>query len=253
MDNLRKTAEKYFDENLAKIASVGHGVASVGGPGLVGGGAVGNLKPAAKNEDLEPSKQRDSKTLTTINKLFQQEAPKDIAAIAVMHGNKLLMGKRKDSGGYNCPGGHVEDGETYEAAALRELKEETGVEGHDLNYIGSFPVLDKNLLIHVYKCPVYENIKTDSKADPDEEVDQWEWFDTEKGLPKKVLNSLHNKQDIVLKILGLQKSEIKKAPQSNPNYIPNTGLKPGNEKPYGDKFDKSEVRDKLQKLRNRIG
>lgn len=245
MDDLRKTAEKYFDENLAKIASVGHGASSVGGPGLVGGGAVGSLKPALKNEDLEPSKHRDSKVLATLNKLFQQEAPKDIAAIAVMHGNKLLMGKRKDSGKYNCPGGHVEDDETYEAAALRELKEETGIEGHNISYMGSFPVLDKNILVHVYKCSVYEKVKTNSKSDPDEEVDQWEWLDTEKGLPKKVLGNLHNKQDIVLKILGLQKSQK--------DFIPNTGLKPGNEKPYADKFDKSEVREKLQKLRSRIG
>lgn len=250
-EDLRKVAEKYFDDNLAKIASVGHGAASTSGPGLVGGGAVGGLRPAVKNEDLEPSRHRDQKTLTTINKLFQKEAPKDIAAIAVMHGNNILMGKRKDSGGYNCPGGHVEDGETYENAALRELKEETGIEGHKINYMGSFPVLSKNLLVHVYKCAVYEKVKTNSKADPDEEVEAWEWFDTTNGLPSKVMNSLHNKKDIVLKLLGLQADNLDKSTGGQAHgtdFIPNTGLKPGNEKPYADAFDKGEKKKKSKRL-----
>ena len=40
----------------------------------------------------------------------------------------LLIERRKYPYGYACPAGHVDDGETYEQAAQRELREEVGLE-----------------------------------------------------------------------------------------------------------------------------
>lgn len=55
--------------------------------------------------------------------------------------DRLLLIKRGNEpfkGGYALPGGFAEVGETIEAAALRELKEETGIEGRIVRLIGVY-------------------------------------------------------------------------------------------------------------------
>jgi len=60
------------------------------------------------------------------------QAPKvAVAALAVKDGKILLVKRRypPSAGRWSLPGGHVELGERLEEAVLRELKEETGVDG----------------------------------------------------------------------------------------------------------------------------
>jgi 8-oxo-dGTP diphosphatase len=55
--------------------------------------------------------------------------------------DRLLLIRRKNDpfkGQYAFPGGFVELGETTEAAALRELEEETGIRAHRLELIGVY-------------------------------------------------------------------------------------------------------------------
>ena len=61
----------------------------------------------------------------------------DRAQCLVIRGNKILTVKhRHDGREYFClPGGGIEDGETPEFAAARELKEECRVDGTDLKLI----------------------------------------------------------------------------------------------------------------------
>lgn len=47
----------------------------------------------------------------------------------------LLLQSHKWPGKYVVPGGHVELGETLEQAAIREAKEETGLDIYDLKFI----------------------------------------------------------------------------------------------------------------------
>ncbi len=63
------------------------------------------------------------------------------ADILVFHGKELLLIKR---GNHPCiytwaiPGGFVEEGESADTAAARELQEETGVEGLELTQLGLY-------------------------------------------------------------------------------------------------------------------
>ncbi len=73
-------------------------------------------------------------------------------------GDKILLGMKKrgfGSGRWNGFGGKVEEGETIEQAALRELKEEVGINDGQLNKVGilefSFENDDKVLEVHVFK------------------------------------------------------------------------------------------------------
>lgn len=53
-----------------------------------------------------------------------------IGVVIVNAGGKILVGRRKGSHAqyYSIPGGHLELGETFEEAAIKEIKEETGLE-----------------------------------------------------------------------------------------------------------------------------
>jgi len=128
-----------------------------------------------------------------------------IASVAVINGNKLLMGKRNDNGKWTLPGGHLKTSEEPMEGAARELKEEAGIEADDLYFMGSKNVVGKdgkNRMIHAFVC--FGKYDTDSELDPDEEVQNWKWIDCGSGLPEDVKKNLHSTKNIVLKYLGLQ-------------------------------------------------
>jgi 8-oxo-dGTP diphosphatase len=61
---------------------------------------------------------------------FSEKVPGEISYVAVgtrYHGKWVFI-KHRERGGYEIPAGHPEAGETTEAAAVRELMEETGAE-----------------------------------------------------------------------------------------------------------------------------
>jgi 8-oxo-dGTP diphosphatase len=67
------------------------------------------------------------------------------ASAAVFRDGKLLIARRtKPPFLWSLPGGAVEWGETLAAAALRELREETGVEAEIASYAGYSEVMLKN-------------------------------------------------------------------------------------------------------------
>jgi len=72
-------------------------------------------------------------------------------------GRILLLKRAADqhcAGLWSFPGGKVEAGESFEAAARRELREETGLSGSDWQRLGAqqFEYPDRLLHFKLYRC-----------------------------------------------------------------------------------------------------
>jgi len=89
------------------------------------------------------------------------EWPRCAASAAIFRGSTVLLvqrGKGALKGLWSLPGGHIEPGETARAAAVREVREETGVEAelsglvdvHDVILQGSDGSLVAHYLIAVF-------------------------------------------------------------------------------------------------------
>lgn len=139
----------------------------------------------------------------TKNPYYRIKKIKEVAAIAVISGNQLLMGVRRDNGKLTNPGGHIEEGESPSVGAQRELKEEVGLDG-DLLYIGS-EIVDSpegRLAVYCYaKTGPKEAISF--KLDPDGEMSEAYWVDLGNGIPASLVDELHVplEKNVMLKLL----------------------------------------------------
>jgi 8-oxo-dGTP diphosphatase / 2-hydroxy-dATP diphosphatase len=98
----------------------------------------------------------------------------------VFNEDKVLLGMKKrgfGEGRWNGFGGKVEDGESIEEAARRELNEEIGIEAAHIENRGvltfSFQENDKILEVHIFAVKEYKGDPTET----DEMRPQWFGFD----------------------------------------------------------------------------
>jgi len=111
---------------------------------------------------------------------------KQVAAIAIINDHHMLMGKRRDNRRWTNPGGHLNEGEDPVAGAVREVKEETGLDlnPHLFKHIETRVVTKKDgekIKVHGYRVDLRNKPTTSMKQDPDAEVHRWHWIklDTE--------------------------------------------------------------------------
>lgn len=89
--------------------------------------------------------------------------------VLVLDGDKILCAKRHDGPWLGGPGGHIEDGETPEAAAARETKEEFGIEVKELRPLGRVPYTEDYGSPFIFVCT---NFSGTPQADGEEMRDQ---------------------------------------------------------------------------------
>lgn len=129
--------------------------------------------------------------LKTVRKdyYYQDDAPKPnsirpAAAVAVVNGGRVLMVKRNDSGNWTLPGGTLDLGESMTDCAIRELREETGLDVSLVDIIGTYT--DPNILIEYSDGEVrqeftivYYGTASTSHVFLDDESCGYAWIDLE--------------------------------------------------------------------------
>lgn len=97
------------------------------------------------------------------------------AVCCIIVGNEILLLERplKDAvvSGWCVPGGKRDEGESEEACALRELKEETGIVTSDPGYAGDYISSVKEHIVSVY----YKKLDKKPKVKISKEHDSYRW------------------------------------------------------------------------------
>jgi ADP-ribose pyrophosphatase YjhB (NUDIX family) len=102
--------------------------------------------------------------------------PKVAAGCLVVRDGRVLLVKRAIDPGYGkwvFPGGHVDRGETLEAAALRETREECGAEAEIAGLVGAYSYPGRPVIVVVYRATLLPGSPEPFPADETLEVG---WF-----------------------------------------------------------------------------
>jgi len=107
--------------------------------------------------------------------------------------NEVLVQNRKRKYlGWSFPGGHVERGESFYDCAVREVKEETGLDVHNLKYSGVVHWTNREN-DERYLCFMYMTTEFDGKliAETDEGEQLWVGVEELLASPKEKFSSEH--------------------------------------------------------------
>jgi len=107
--------------------------------------------------------------------------------------NEVLVQNRKMKYlGWSFPGGHVVSGESYYDCAVREVKEETGLDVKNLKYCGLVHCLnrdnDDRFLCFMYKTTEFSGVLIEETNEGEQ---FWLGIDKLLATPKEKLSSIH--------------------------------------------------------------
>jgi len=105
------------------------------------------------------------------------------AAALVVRGSTVLLTQRSDNGNWSMPGGAHDPGESLSQTAIRETREETGIEIRLLGAVGIFT--DPRHVVHYTSDDevrqeftiVYRAEYLDGTPTPSQETSRVEWID----------------------------------------------------------------------------
>ena len=114
----------------------------------------------------------------------------------IQDGNRLLLQNRLDEDwkGYTFPAGHVEPGESFVDAVVREMKEETGLDIINPRIVGikQFPIKDGRYIVLLFKATEFTGEVVSS------EEGEMEWVDIDRLSELDVVEDFHD----LLKVLN---------------------------------------------------
>ncbi len=151
-------------------------------------------------------------SLLTDQRKYENFRGARIVTVGVICGREILTGKRRDNGLWTSPGGHIDEGEGVLEAAVREVKEESGIDIHfnQLEIIKVERVVSHRTGVPFVVFAFIARIEKESataKHDPDKEISEWKWVEIDKNTPELQREARHAKDDFVLQMLGI--NEVK--------------------------------------------
>ncbi|MBI2355690.1 MAG: NUDIX domain-containing protein [Candidatus Doudnabacteria bacterium] len=119
--------------------------------------------------------------------------PKVGMGIYIVKDGKVLLGKRKGSigdGEYASPGGHLEYMESFEHCAIREVKEETGLEIANVRFLRLWN--QKHPDYHYINIAVTADwVSGEPKVMEPDSCESWDWYDFD-HLPNPLYPTIHS-------------------------------------------------------------
>ena len=108
----------------------------------------------------------------------------------IQDGNRVLLQNRvkNDWKGYTLPGGHVEAGESFVDAVVREMKEETGLSIKNPRIVGikHFPMENGRYIVLLFKATEFEGTVVSS------EEGEMEWISLDDFSAINVVEDFHD-------------------------------------------------------------
>ena len=121
--------------------------------------------------------------------------PKVGVGVLIFKDNKILLGKRKgshDSESWSPPGGHLEFMESLEKCAVREVKEETGVQVKNPKFFAlTNDIFERDEKHYITIFMIAELDAGDPKIIEPDKCEKWDWFSLN-SLPSPLMIPMRN-------------------------------------------------------------